>query len=121
MDENEGTLTIAEARASDSGRYTCEVASDGGNDRHSANLDVIELPYAPTLVSAERVPSAHKSVNVSWTPGNHFAFLAIFTLSFNSCLPQVRSGLFGHLLRILGILSYKFDNQQHCTVLQYLA
>ena len=38
LDENEGTLTIAEARASDSGRYTCEVASDGGNDRHSANL-----------------------------------------------------------------------------------
>jgi hypothetical protein len=39
-----------DSRASDSGRYTCEVASDGGNDRHSANLDVIELPYAPTLV-----------------------------------------------------------------------
>ena len=69
LDENDGTLTIAEARASDSGRYSCEVASDGGNDRHSANLDVIELPYAPTLVSADRVPSAHKTVNVSWTPG----------------------------------------------------
>ncbi len=76
FDENEGTLTIAEARASDSGRYTCEVASDGGNDRHSANLDVIELPYAPTLVNAERVPSAHKSVNVSWTPGTCSTFIS---------------------------------------------
>jgi hypothetical protein len=33
--------------------------------------DVIELPYAPTLVSADRVPSTHKAVNVSWTPGEN--------------------------------------------------
>ena len=64
-----GTLKIAEARASDAGDYTCEVRSDGGNDRHSATLDVIELPYSPTHVYAERVSNAPKTVNVSWTPG----------------------------------------------------
>ncbi|XP_059099411.1 protein sidekick-like isoform X3 [Tigriopus californicus] len=65
----DGTLRIAEARASDAGEYTCEVDSPGGNDRHSSNLDVIELPYAPTSVLAERVSSGPKTVNVSWTPG----------------------------------------------------
>ena len=32
-DSRGGTLMIAEARASDAGEYTCEVQSDGGNDR----------------------------------------------------------------------------------------
>ena len=62
-------MEIGEARASDAGEYTCEVSSAGGNDRRSASLDVIELPYAPTHVYAEKVATAHKSVNVSWTPG----------------------------------------------------
>ena len=30
---------------------------------------MIELPYAPTSINAERVNTKHKSVNVSWTPG----------------------------------------------------
>ena len=68
-DDNSGTLQIGEARASDAGEYTCEVSSAGGNDRRSASLDVIELPYAPTHVHAEKVSTAHKTVNVSWTPG----------------------------------------------------
>ena len=68
-DDASGTLEIGEARASDAGEYTCEVASAGGNDRRSASLDVIELPYAPTHVHAEKVATAHKTVNVSWTPG----------------------------------------------------
>ena len=68
-DDNTGTLQIGEARASDAGEYTCEVASAGGNDRRTASLDVIELPYAPTHVHAEKVSTAHKTVNVSWTPG----------------------------------------------------
>ncbi len=37
--------------------------------RHTANLDVIELPYAPTHVHAQRVTAAPKTVNISWTPG----------------------------------------------------
>ncbi len=53
--DSDGTLQIAEARASDAGEYTCEVRSSGGNDRKSALLDVIELPYAPSSISAERV------------------------------------------------------------------
>ena len=65
----DGTLKIAEARASDAGEYTCEVSSDGGNDRHTSHLDVIELPYAPTHVTAEKISTAPKTVNVSWTPG----------------------------------------------------
>ena len=50
ISESDGTLRIAEARASDAGEYTCEVSSNGGNDHHTSNLDVIELPYAPTQV-----------------------------------------------------------------------
>ena len=69
FDEATGTLKIAEARASDAGEYACEVSSNGGNDRRSASLDVIELPYAPTHVTAEKVSTAPKTVNVSWTPG----------------------------------------------------
>ncbi len=37
--------------------------------RHSATLDVIELPYAPTHVHAERVSNAPRAVNVSWAGG----------------------------------------------------
>jgi len=33
VNEEDGTLRIAEARASDAGEYTCEVESQGGNDR----------------------------------------------------------------------------------------
>lgn len=66
-DDSTGTLMIGEARASDAGEYTCEVSSAGGNDRRSASLDVIELPFPPTRVHAEK--TAQKSVNVSWTPG----------------------------------------------------
>ena len=32
-------------------------------------MDVIELPYAPTHVTAEKISTAPKTVNVSWTPG----------------------------------------------------
>ena len=46
-----------------------QVSSGGGNDAHSATLDVIELPYAPTHVHASKVSTAPKTVNVSWTPG----------------------------------------------------
>jgi protein sidekick len=67
--DTSGTLEIREARASDAGEYTCEVSSAGGNDRRSASLDVIELPYAPTHVHAQKILTAPKTVNVSWTPG----------------------------------------------------
>ncbi|XP_047493701.1 protein sidekick-like isoform X3 [Penaeus chinensis] len=64
----DGTLEIQEARAADVGQYTCMVRSSGGNETRSARLEVIELPYAPTSVKAERAPRIPKSVRVSWTP-----------------------------------------------------
>ncbi|CAL4240840.1 unnamed protein product, partial [Meganyctiphanes norvegica] len=45
-----------------------QVISSGGNDTRSARLDVIELPYAPTGVIAEKNPNLPKSVKVSWSP-----------------------------------------------------
>ena len=68
--DSDGTLQIAEARASDTGEYTCEVKSNGGNDRRSAMLDVIELPYAPTSIQATKISTGHDPViNISWTAG----------------------------------------------------
>ena len=68
--DSDGTLQIAEARASDAGQYECEVKSSGGNDRRQARLDVIELPYAPTSLTATKIDAGpEKAVNVSWTPG----------------------------------------------------
>ncbi|XP_064109452.1 protein sidekick-like isoform X2 [Macrobrachium nipponense] len=64
----DGTLEIQEVRAADVGTYTCVVTSSGGNETRSARLEVIELPYAPTGVKAERTPLIPKSVRVSWTP-----------------------------------------------------
>ena len=54
---------IAEARATDAGAYTCEVDSSGGGDTRSANLFVIELPYTPSSISAQRVSTQHKGNN----------------------------------------------------------
>lgn len=65
---SDGTLQIAEARASDVGSYTCHVTSDGGDDSRQANLYVIELPYPPNGVSARRIGMG-KTVNVSWIAG----------------------------------------------------
>lgn len=45
-----------------------QVISSGGNETRSARLEVIELPYAPSGVKAERVSRIPKSVKVSWTP-----------------------------------------------------
>lgn len=66
---DDGTLQIAEARASDVGSYACHVTSAGGDDSRAANLHVIELPYAPNGVAASRVGQASKMVNVSWIAG----------------------------------------------------
>lgn len=66
----DGTLEIQAVRASDVGEYTCLVTSSGGNETRSAHLGVIELPFAPTNVIAEKVQTGkHRAVNVSWTPG----------------------------------------------------
>ena len=81
--DSDGTLQIAEARASDAGQYSCEVKSSGGNDRRLARLDVIELPYAPTSVSAVKIDNGHeKSVNVSWTPGFDGGFPQSFKIRY---------------------------------------
>lgn len=64
----DGTLQIAEARASDVGSYACHVTSAGGDDSRTANLYVIELPYPPSGVAATRQGQG-KAVNVSWIPG----------------------------------------------------
>lgn len=50
----DGMLEIQAVRASDVGHYTCAVRSPGGNETRSAKLSVIELPFAPTNVKAER-------------------------------------------------------------------
>lgn len=66
----DGTLEIQAVRAADVGLYTCSIKSPGGNETRSAKLSVIELPYAPTNVKAERLDTAsQRAVNVSWIPG----------------------------------------------------
>lgn len=67
---DDGTLEIQTVRASDVGHYTCAVRSSGGNDTRSAKLAVIELPFSPTNVKAEKLDTGtQRAVNVSWTPG----------------------------------------------------
>ncbi|KAK6637522.1 hypothetical protein RUM44_007944 [Polyplax serrata] len=67
---SDGTLEIQAVRASDVGEYSCSLRSPGGNETRNAKLNVIELPFAPTNVKAERLPSvSQRAVNVSWTPG----------------------------------------------------
>lgn len=66
----DGTLEIQAVRASDVGTYSCMVTSPGGNETRSARLSVIELPFAPTNVKAERIDThMHRSINISWTAG----------------------------------------------------
>lgn len=66
----DGTLEIQAVRASDVGEYLCMVTSPGGNETRSAHLGVIELPFAPTNVRAEKIQMGkQRAVNVSWTPG----------------------------------------------------
>lgn len=66
----DGTLEIQAVRAADVGRYECTVQSSGGNETRSAQLSVIELPYSPTNVKAEKLDTkSQRAVNISWTPG----------------------------------------------------
>ncbi|XP_045475699.1 protein sidekick [Harmonia axyridis] len=66
----DGTLEIQAVRAADVGEYTCSVTSAGGNDTRSGSLKVVELPFPPNNVKAERLDYQMKRVvNVSWTPG----------------------------------------------------
>lgn len=64
----DGSLEIQAVRASDVGEYVCMVTSPGGNETRSATLGVIELPFAPTNVRAEKMQDK-RAVNISWTPG----------------------------------------------------
>ncbi|XP_076160332.1 sidekick cell adhesion molecule isoform X2 [Ptiloglossa arizonensis] len=67
---NDGTLEIVAVRASDVGDYMCSVVSPGGNETRSARLSVIELPFAPINVMANRVERiSARTINVSWVPG----------------------------------------------------
>ncbi|XP_056641389.1 protein sidekick isoform X2 [Diorhabda sublineata] len=67
---SDGTLEIEAVRASDVGFYTCSVQSPGGNETRSAKLSVIELPFSPSNVKAERLDKGtQRAVNISWTPG----------------------------------------------------
>lgn len=66
----DGALQVQAVRASDAGEYTCVVTSPGGNHTRRAQLSVIELPFSPTNVRAERLDAtSQRAVNVSWTPG----------------------------------------------------
>ncbi|XP_026669717.1 protein sidekick isoform X5 [Ceratina calcarata] len=67
---HDGTLEIAAVRASDVGEYMCSVVSPGGNETRSARLSVIELPFAPINVVANRMERiSPRTINVSWVPG----------------------------------------------------
>ncbi|XP_029040612.1 protein sidekick isoform X4 [Osmia bicornis bicornis] len=67
---SDGTLEIVAVRASDVGEYMCSVVSPGGNETRSARLSVIELPFAPINVMADRVERiSPRTINVSWVPG----------------------------------------------------
>ncbi|KAG1663046.1 Protein sidekick [Nymphon striatum] len=63
----DGTLEIREARNTDVGSYTCSVISPGGNETRTARLDVVELPYAPTSVSATLLNTVPKTVKLIWS------------------------------------------------------
>lgn len=66
----EGALQVQAVRAGDAGEYACVVTSPGGNHTRRALLSVIELPFSPTNVRAERLDATpQRAVNVSWTPG----------------------------------------------------
>lgn len=66
----DGTLEIQAVRASDMGLYSCMLTSPGGNETRSARLSIIELPFAPANVKADRINKLNqRSINVSWTPG----------------------------------------------------
>ncbi|XP_045518694.1 protein sidekick isoform X1 [Pieris brassicae] len=66
----DGALQVQAVRASDAGEYKCIVTSPGGNHTRRAFLSVIELPFSPTNVRAERLDATpQRAVNVSWTPG----------------------------------------------------
>ncbi|XP_035707340.1 protein sidekick isoform X3 [Folsomia candida] len=72
----DGTLEIREVRASDVGQYKCIVRSrsQGGHDERVAHLKIIELPYRPSNIHAEKLPKLapganSKAVNISWTSG----------------------------------------------------
>ncbi|XP_015175534.1 PREDICTED: protein sidekick isoform X1 [Polistes dominula] len=67
---HDGTLEIIAVRASDVGEYTCSVVSPGGNETRSARLSVIEIPFAPINVMADRVERiSPRTINVTWVPG----------------------------------------------------
>ncbi|CAG9585499.1 unnamed protein product [Danaus chrysippus] len=65
----DGSLQVQAVRAGDAGEYTCVVTSPGGNHTRRATLSVIELPFSPSNVRADRLASPQRAVNVSWTPG----------------------------------------------------
>lgn len=67
---SDGTLEIASVRPSDVGEYMCSVESPGGNENRTARLSVIELPFVPINVNAQRVDKiSPRAVNVSWVAG----------------------------------------------------
>ncbi|XP_063972668.1 protein sidekick isoform X2 [Diachasmimorpha longicaudata] len=67
---DDGALEIIAVRASDVGEYTCSVISPGGNETRSARLSVIELPFAPINIIAERIERISlRAINISWVPG----------------------------------------------------
>jgi hypothetical protein len=67
--KDDGTLEINAFRPSDVGLYTCIVQSSAGNESRSAKLDIVELPFAPTNVRAQRIVDDLRVVNISWTKG----------------------------------------------------
>jgi protein sidekick len=47
-----------------------QVSSVAGDEKRSAKLSVVELPFAPSNVQVKRLSSPNqRTVNISWTPG----------------------------------------------------
>ncbi|KAI0210962.1 Protein sidekick [Lamellibrachia satsuma] len=65
----DGSLRITSVRNQDVGTYRCQVTSVGGNDSASAAIEIIELPYSPSVTSVELSTDSNRAVIVAWQPG----------------------------------------------------
>ena len=89
MQQKDGTLRIKNARHQDAGTYVCRVKSEGGDDQRSAELKVIQLPYAPTGVVATLDKDNSRFVKVKWTsPYNGNSPINSFVIQALTVVPK---------------------------------
>ncbi|UYV77068.1 SDK2, partial [Cordylochernes scorpioides] len=88
----DGTLRIAQARHTDVGLYTCQVSSPSGTKARSARLNVIQLPYPPTSVTASLLANAR--VNLSWAkPFDGNSPIQAYVVQLRTLPPEERGGV----------------------------